>query len=147
MNFARIWCITNPIPARRVTPPWKPGPVDRERPGGSPNLSCKRDQIKMRHYMDRRVTPPKRVTSPPCGPPPPCKQALTISSLQVDTNNNKLTELIPCNCVLLAIFKWMKNETFDRKIIINMAFELFSVGSEGTCAWRVLCMGPTRAKR
>ena len=26
--------------------------------------------------MDRRVTPPKRVTSPTWGPPPPCKQAL-----------------------------------------------------------------------
>ena len=44
--------------------------------GGSPHLSCKRDQIKMRDYMDRRVTPPKRVTSPTLGPPPPCKQAL-----------------------------------------------------------------------
>ena len=31
--------------------------------GGSPHLSCKRDQIKMRDYMDRRVTPPKRITS------------------------------------------------------------------------------------
>ena len=29
--------------------------------GGSPHLSCKRDQ--RRDYMDRRVTPPKRVTS------------------------------------------------------------------------------------
>ena len=27
--------------------------------GGSPHLSCKRDQIKMRDYMDRQVTPPK----------------------------------------------------------------------------------------
>ena len=27
--------------------------------------------------MDRRVTPPKRVTSPSWGPPPPCKQALS----------------------------------------------------------------------
>ena len=26
--------------------------------GGSPHLSCKRDQIKMRDYMDRRVTSP-----------------------------------------------------------------------------------------
>ena len=26
--------------------------------------------------MDRRVTPPKWVTSPTWGPPPPCKQAL-----------------------------------------------------------------------
>ena len=48
--------------------------------GGSPHLSCKRDQIKMRDYMDKRVTPPKRVTSPTWGPPPPCKQAL-ISSM------------------------------------------------------------------
>ena len=46
--------------------------------GGSPQLSCKRDQIKMRDYMDRRVTPPKRVTSPTWGPPPPCKQALNF---------------------------------------------------------------------
>ena len=44
--------------------------------GGSPQLSCERDQIKMRDYMDRRVTPPKRVTSPIWGPSPPCKQAL-----------------------------------------------------------------------
>ena len=30
----------------------------------SPHLSFKRNQIKMRDYMDRRVTPPKRGTSP-----------------------------------------------------------------------------------
>ena len=41
---------------------------------GSPHLSCKRDQIKMRDYMDRRVTPPKRVTTPTWGPSPPCKK-------------------------------------------------------------------------
>ena len=29
--------------------------------GGLPHLSCKHEQIKMRDYMDRRVTPPKRV--------------------------------------------------------------------------------------
>ena len=51
--------------------------VDRAtRLGGSPHLSCKRDQIKMREYIDWRVTRPKRVTSPTWGPPPPCKQAL-----------------------------------------------------------------------
>ena len=32
--------------------------------GGSPQLSYKRDQIKMRDYMDLRVTLPKRVTAP-----------------------------------------------------------------------------------
>ena len=47
--------------------------------GGLPHLACKRYQIKMRDYMDRRVTPPlKRVTSPTWGPPPPCKQALIL---------------------------------------------------------------------
>ena len=40
--------------------------------GGSPHLSCKRDQIKMRDYMDRRVT------SPTWGAPPPRKQALSL---------------------------------------------------------------------
>ena len=50
--------------------------------GGLPHLTCKRDQIKMRDYMDRRVTPPKRVTSPTWGSRPPCKQAL-ISKLSL----------------------------------------------------------------
>ena len=54
-----------------------PGLADRAtRLGGSPYLSCKRDPSKMRDYVDGRVTPPKRVTSPTWGPPPPCKQAL-----------------------------------------------------------------------
>ena len=44
--------------------------------GGSPHVSCKRDQIKMTDYIDKRVTSPNRVTSPTWGPPPPCKQAL-----------------------------------------------------------------------
>ena len=34
----------------------------------------------MRDCMDRRVTPPKRVTSPTWGPPPPGKQTLTRST-------------------------------------------------------------------
>ena len=43
----------------------------------SPHLSCKRDQIKMRaNYIERRVTPPKRVTSLTSGPPPTCKMSL-----------------------------------------------------------------------
>ena len=41
-----------------------------------PLLTCKRDHIKMRNYLDRRVTLPKRVTSPTWDPPPSCKQAL-----------------------------------------------------------------------
>ena len=45
--------------------------------GGSPRLTFKRDHIKMRDYMDRRVTPPKQVTSPTWAPQAPCKQVLT----------------------------------------------------------------------
>ena len=41
--------------------------------GELPHRTCKRDPIKMRDYMDRRVTPPRRVT---WGPLPPCKEAL-----------------------------------------------------------------------
>ena len=44
---------------------------------GLPHLKCKRDHIKMRDYIDRRVTPHKRVTSPTWGPPSACEQALT----------------------------------------------------------------------
>ena len=43
--------------------------------GGLPHLTCTRDHIKMRDCMDRRVTPPKRITSSTWGPPSPCKQA------------------------------------------------------------------------
>ena len=44
--------------------------------GKLPHLTCKRDRIKMRDYLDRRVTPPKQVTSPTWSAPPPCKQAV-----------------------------------------------------------------------
>ena len=44
--------------------------------GRLPHPTCKRDHIKMRDYVDWRVTPPKRVNSPIWGPPPPCKQVL-----------------------------------------------------------------------
>ena len=47
----------------------------------SPHLSYKRERIKMRDYMDRRVTPPKRVTRPTWGPPPPCKQAFRFPNM------------------------------------------------------------------
>ena len=42
--------------------------------GGSPHLSCKHDQIKVREYMDRQVT------SPAWGPPPPDKRPLMHTS-------------------------------------------------------------------
>ena len=73
VNLARIQCRGYPILKRlhgKISPRLRGLP-------GLPHLSCKRDQIKIRDCMDRRVTPPKRVTSPTWGPPPPCKQALS----------------------------------------------------------------------
>ena len=32
--------------------------------------------VKLKYYVDGRVTSPKRVTSPTWGPPPPCTRAL-----------------------------------------------------------------------
>ena len=37
----------------------------------------------MRDYMDRRVTPPERVTWPTLGLPPPRKQALSVINLNM----------------------------------------------------------------
>ena len=34
----------------------------------------------MKDFMERRITSPKKVTSPTWDPPPPCKQALRICS-------------------------------------------------------------------
>ena len=50
--------------------------------------------------MDRRITPPKRVTSPTWGPPPPCKQALRLI-FQVWCLKNIF--LVTCNCVIAMV--------------------------------------------
>ena len=68
--------------------------------GGSPQLSCKCDHIKMRDYIGRRVTRPKRVTSPIWGTEPPGKQALsfyscTVYPLLTDTSLLRTVHLVP----------------------------------------------------
>ena len=40
--------------------------------------------------MDKRVIPPRRVTSPTWGPPPPCKQALEIENRLMGLSEFKL---------------------------------------------------------
>ena len=67
--------------------------------GGSPDLSCKRDQIKMRGHMDRRVTQPQRVIiiSPTWGPPPPRKLAL---STYLSILKNLFTRIALCRAAL-----------------------------------------------
>ena len=53
--------------------------------GGSPHLSCKRNQIKTIDYMERRFTPAKRVTLPTWGLSPPCKQGLSWAQTWMPT--------------------------------------------------------------
>ena len=94
--------------------------------GGSPHLSCKCDQIEMRDYVDRRVTPPKRVTSPTWGPLPPCKEALKISK-------NLLVEKVFLKekpCFKLSLSTAMKNGYVWYFLIllirVSFSFTLFS---------------------
>ena len=71
--------------------------------GGSPHVSCKRDQNKMRDYTDTHVTPTKRVTSPNWGPPAPCKQAFREEPLDFWSHWDKITirfcliSRVPCS--------------------------------------------------
>ena len=75
---------------------WGGGPqIGEVTYGGSPHLSCKRDQVQMRD-MDRHVNSPKQVTSPTWGPPPSWKQALRKGLeinlvLPINTNNFSLS--------------------------------------------------------
>ena len=64
----------------------------------------------MRIYMDRRVTPPKRVTSPTWGPPTPSKRALSVLKMsatvyerdncrRTTSGKNVSTPLVVDSCV------------------------------------------------
>ena len=63
---------------------------------GHPTYQVNVITLKMRDYMDRRATTPKRVTPPTWGPPPPCKKALNayapISEKKSVQNNKKSNE-------------------------------------------------------
>ena len=53
--------------------------------------------------MDRRVTPPKRATSPTWGPPPPCKQALNEVQAWVARGDLLFSPFLPSCTRLLEI--------------------------------------------
>ena len=60
--------------------------------------------------MDRRVTPPKRVTSPTWGPPPPYKQALTKASNGF-YNHSTLTNMMDLIAEMVNAFPQRGNLT------------------------------------
>ena len=65
--------------------------------------------------MERRVTPPRRVTSPTWGPPPPCKQALKQGDRD-DLNNSRPISVIS---VVAKVLKRIVSLT--RKSVIQYA--------------------------
>ena len=57
----------------------------------------------MRDYMERRVTPPKRITSPSWGPPFSCRQSLRLAKKQLCTRIT-LFCTFPCpHCMTKAL--------------------------------------------
>ena len=68
--------------------------------------------------MDRRVTPPKRVTSPSWGPPPPCKQALSA------TFEFRFESFKSISLLILFVYKLMIGSSkITEKIIRENALE------------------------
>ena len=75
--------------------------------------------------MDRRVTPPTRVTSPTWGPPPSCKQALR-GSLRSDNATATRTSLKKWICVLLVFTAIIPTTYFvkcTRRTLLKLNFK------------------------
>ena len=106
----------NGVPARRVTLPWDvymtnchPGwqgyptwQTGQPAQAGHPShLSCKRDQDKLRNYMDRRVTPLRRATSPTWGthgvPNLHVNRPLAVLCKRIKWNHQNLCGLVKGN--------------------------------------------------
>ena len=107
--------------------------------GGSPHLSCKRDQIKMRDYMDRGVT------SPTWGPPPPGKQALTnVAAIQLGPMGIMLQKWVARNlhvwcCCLCNIDKEVKAPQWKSAAMVALLVFIMAIleifGRKNNC-WR-----------
>ena len=84
----------------------------------------------MRDYMDRRVTPPKRVTSPIWGPPPPCKQALNVQKTVRTSNVKKNNSFVPRNLHGCKAREWKGSKG---KSLVVYQLQLVS----GKSGWKV----------
>ena len=106
--------------------------IGEETCGGSPHPSFKRDQIKMRNYMDRRVTQPKRVSSPTWRPPPPCKQALSHQPpilLQLSLGSfyiSRLNTTLTCFNALfpISIIWWVANTAIGSRYVCTVCISV-----------------------
>ena len=121
--------------------------------GALSHLSCKRDHIKLKDYMDRRVTPAKRVTSPIWGPPSPCKQALKEginntaetkagrkrwTNLKIVTDWNSWTwKLVSQTVLLFVTFKKVRHYLSHQEPILYIDIETLFVspGADNLDSW------------
>ena len=116
VNLARIWWITNPIPARRVTPPWnvymakfdhswEGYPVWKTGLPKSPHLPYKCNQIKTRDHME------KGVTSPTWRSPPPCNHGwYSVTSAYAEFKYNMS---VLCEAKILAVTRSFEASILD----------------------------------
>ena len=78
--------------------------------------------------MDRRATPPKRVTSPISGTPPPCKQALRITLTANGKHEfvprDEVFPLIVVYCILLQ-FLLKTTSCFTPVVCIRIVLDSF----------------------
>ena len=86
--------------------------------GRSPHLTCKRDQIKIRDYKNRRVTPPQWVTSPTWGAPPPWKQALRVACMMRSERRAGRVRLIK-QVQTIAPWTWSLEYVFSRHNVLT----------------------------
>ena len=83
--------------------------------------------------MDRRVTPPKRVTSPTWGPPPPCKQALRYPQ---QTKQSTVQKKCKRNSVFFVLCS-RENSTKFRHEISSKRLRIFVQSNEiSLSSWR-----------
>ena len=87
--------------------------------GGAPHLSCKRDKSKTKDYMDRKVTPAKRVNSTTWGSPPPCKQALRQKPTHSTAHTSTLAQF-PQFYAMRGLPKSQFSELMIPTVILNM---------------------------
>ena len=110
---------------------------------GSPHLTCTRDQIKIRDYIDWRVTPPQWVTSPTWGAPPPCKQALRVACMMRSERRagrvrriKQIQTIAPWTCSLEYVFS-RHNVLTDQSHFANVIDDEHKISTKlSTFQWK-----------
>ena len=107
--------------------------------GGSPHPSCKRDQIKMREYKDRRVTSPKRVTSTSKGHPlnsSKSNHSNLNSSSSMRNNAYLLTLQAKCATIWKGRLEWLALTILIFLPSLRKSLAKVLTNQSTSCSWR-----------